>query len=251
MNCLDTRRMLLADPRAESAALSAHLSQCEVCRAFMVRLQRDEVILHQTIEIPVPPQLEDRILLKMHLHHRRSMSRTAGQWQLFKNLIISWLTQPQLGLSAMVLACAMFASWTILSGYIQPVSWGEVVLSEVIDEPNALRVSQEVPRQAVLAALQDYGLTLKEGMGKVQYLNHCSLPGGKGIHAVIETPDLGKVSLIIPPIGVHPTPNIAKRDGYAAQIVQLSEFSIGVVTEQPDKLNLLTDRFQTYLVASN
>ncbi len=250
MNCLDTRRMLLADPRAESSPLSAHLSQCEACRAFLVRLQRDEIILHQAIDIPVPAQLEERILLKMQLRNRVSNSRLSNQWQLFKNWINTWLTLRPLGLSAMVLASAMFGLWIVWPSFVQPV-WGDLMLTEVIGEPEALKTSLEVPTLSVQAALKDYGLALKAGMGKVHYLDYCDLPGGKGLHAVIETPDLGKVSLIIPPVGAHLKPATSSRAGYTAQIVRLKASSIGVVTEQPEKLAAFSDRLQTYLVASN
>lgn len=245
MNCLDIRRALLADPRTSSLELSVHLAECESCRQFAARLAHDQAVLRAALAVPVPEQLEERILL-----HTQLRSRRPG-WLGRLGYLLQTLAQPHLAAYAVAASMALaLGLWWPLPSPERPVAWSEVVLAHVIGEANTLAKADALPQQSLSVALKDYGLALKGELGTLRYFDHCALPGGRGVHAVIETPDLGKVTLILPPIGTRADPGLAQREGYAAQMLRIDQASIGVVTQRPDQLEALTQRIRRQLVSS-
>ncbi len=241
MNCLHTRRSLLAEPNAASSALSSHLEECGACRQFALRLAQNETLLHTAIAIPAPEQLSERILLRAKL---RSRSPDWFRW------IGDWL-QPRRTAYAVVASVALsFGLWWSLPSSERPVQWSEVVLAHVIGESGALANGVPQSLHALNIALKDYGLTLNPKMGAVRYFDRCALPGGRGIHAVIETPDFGKITLILPPLGTRAESGSSVREGFAAQIVLIDQTSVGLVSDRPEHMGALTVRLREQLVKS-
>ena len=239
MNCLLTRRTLLADPHAGAPALSAHLAQCDACRQFAQRLAGDETLLHAAISVPPPEQLAERILLRTKLRSRRpDWFRWIGDW-----------SQPRrAGYAVAASAVLALGLWWAAPAPHNPAQWSEVVLAHVIGEPGALTTSAPIATQVLNDALKDYGLALNAGMGTLRYLEHCPLPGGRGIHAVIETPDLGKVTLVLPPRGTSAAPGATVREGFAAQIVHIGQASVALVVDRPENIAVLMHRLRGQLV---
>ncbi|HAZ59967.1 MAG TPA: hypothetical protein DCY89_00175 [Gammaproteobacteria bacterium] len=68
MNCLEFRKALLTEPTRQAAAIRAHASTCALCRQFGLGAARLEQLLGEVARSPVPPGLEERILLRAALH---------------------------------------------------------------------------------------------------------------------------------------------------------------------------------------
>ncbi|PIW71165.1 MAG: DUF3379 domain-containing protein, partial [Hydrogenophilales bacterium CG12_big_fil_rev_8_21_14_0_65_61_21] len=64
MNCLEFRRLALANPLHPGAAALEHEAACPDCARFYLDLRRQEEEMYQALAIPVPEGLADRILLK-------------------------------------------------------------------------------------------------------------------------------------------------------------------------------------------
>src|SRR4051812_15663476 len=78
--CMDFRREKLADPKRISDAAQGHLSSCILCQAFARRIDKMEAAIADTLSVPLPEGLNDRIFLRV-----REQSR-AGQkiaWRTF------------------------------------------------------------------------------------------------------------------------------------------------------------------------
>lgn len=71
-NCLTSRAAMLADPTTQDAALLAHLADCPACRAAAAAAMRNEALLRSAIQVQVPEQLQERILLQTELKRRRA-----------------------------------------------------------------------------------------------------------------------------------------------------------------------------------
>lgn len=246
MNCLTARRSLLADPQARTDELRDHLNDCEACRALAGRLTRNETLLHDAIAIPVPEQLAERILLRNHIHSRQFSRPARLAW--IKSL---WhmLSQPKQGGFALAASAvlALALSWTLHNN--TPSDWSEVVLAHVISEENGQLKPDALAAPDLATVLKNYGLNLAGQIGAVRYVGYCSLPGGRGVHAVVETPDLGEVTLVLPPVGTHASANATQRNGYAAQMLNINQASIGIVTQHPDKIQALTRFVHQQIVA--
>lgn len=219
MNCLELRRIRLCDPQAESAELCAHLDTCPACRAFVATLATEDALLQQALAVPVPLHLAERVLLTAQLQQRR--------WQ------------PWALAASLVLALSVgMGAWQMRP---QPTpSWSEVVLAHVLNERATLAHRDEVSPRQFASALADYGLDLKGNLGRVSYLDHCDMPGGKGLHVVLETADQGRVTLILPPLSAGGAARgEAARAGFAARMLTVGATAIGIVTERPEQLDRL------------
>lgn len=240
MNCLSTRRTLLSDPHAISTVLSAHLAHCDACRQFAHRLACDETLLHAAMSVTPPEQLAERILLRTKLRLRQP------RWYRWMD---AW-TQPHRVAYATAASLLLVLSAWLAVPTSETAQWSEVVLSHVIGEHSALTTNTSIAPQAMNQALKEYGLSLNASLGTLSYFDHCALPGGRGIHAVIDTPDLGKLTLILPPRGVRASLGEATREGYTAQIVQIGQASVGLVADRPENLAHFLQRLRAQLVVN-
>lgn len=220
MNCLEVRRALLANPMNDEADLQAHLQECTACRSFSIDLKRQEAQLREALAVPVPPHLAERVLLATRLRRPR--------WH-----GVAW-------------AASLLLTITIgFGGYLKwpsqtPAAWSEVILAHVLNERDTLSRNDSISLDRLTTALADFGLNVKSEVGRIRYLDKCEMPGGKGLHVVVDTRELGQVTLILPPHGTQHPQGETTRDGFAARLVTLGGTTVGVVTEHPDQIDALS-----------
>jgi len=220
MNCLEVRRLLLENPAIDAQELHRHLHGCPACQAFAVELKQQEAQLEQALNVPIPPRLTERVLLATSLRKPR--------WQPY-----AW--------AASILLAVMLG----IGGYLNlqhqtPAAWSEVVLAHVLNERNTLEKDDRISADRLSVALASFGLTAKGDLGRIRFLDRCEMPGGKGLHVVIDTRELGQVTLIFPPRGMQIEPGRSARDGFVAKLVTIGATTIGIVTEHPDRLEPLS-----------
>ena len=63
MNCLESRRALLADPRSRTAELDEHLTSCRACRAVADKFAKLDRDVAKAARVRPPDGLADRVLL--------------------------------------------------------------------------------------------------------------------------------------------------------------------------------------------
>lgn len=221
MNCLEVRRALLANPESGESTLQAHLQACTTCRAFSAELKQQEGVLREALAVPVPPHLADRVLLATRLKRPRLRG-------------LAWA------------ASVLLAITVVFSGYLYQkspasVAWCEVVLAHVLNERYTLEENNQVTAQQLQDALAGFGLSTKSTLGRIRYLDRCALPGGRGLHVVVDTRALGQVTLVLLPQGAHAADEQMARDGFTTKLVTIGDTAIGVVTQHPDRLEKLSD----------
>lgn len=234
MDCITTRRTLLADPTG-TAEVAEHLGSCPGCQAFAKNLNREAALLRHAMEVPVPDQLQERILLQTALQRRPNSFITR-----LREFIASLSLPTQAGIAMAFSFVLAVGIWNYQPAYDPHLNWSEVVLAHVIGEPDAMAASGAIPRDALVEAFDRYGLAPTADIGTARFVERCVVPGGRGMHIVIDTHRLGRVSLILPPTGLNAVESSARRDGYAATMVSIAGVSIGVVTDEPEKLPALT-----------
>lgn len=244
MHCLDCRRSLLAEPYASSPALAAHLDGCPACRAFAATLVREEDALRTVLEVPLPEQLQEKILLRTALRRRRD-----GWFERLRALLAP-VRPLRDGLAAITAGAVLAAGiWFAGPWPADTVDWSRVALEHTVSEIGALASAKNIPQARLEAELARYGIGLDGALGIVRFLEHCPLPGGKGVHVVVETPDLGQVTLILPPPGARAEESDANAGQFAARTVHAGTAAVTVVTREPGRLAALAARVQQRLVA--
>lgn len=174
MDCNTVRRAILADPRAASPELTAHLESCAACAAYVERVLLFETRLERALEV-VPPARAARVL-----PFKRRELRLRGGW---------------LAAAASVLIVLAMSSgvWLV----IPHASLAADVVAHVAGEPQAwARTDAPVPSAQLARALRAAHVRLAPGAPMVSYAQSCWFRGHFVPHLVVQT-DHGPVTVMV------------------------------------------------------
>jgi hypothetical protein len=189
MDCIEFRRLILADPRVRTPEQDAHLAGCAECASLARGMESSEARLYQAMNVPVPDALAERILLR-----RERQSAAPRVWGVAASLVVA------LGFSAYFYSTSGPEREQPLAAASVGVSHPAVAaISYVVDHESKLLAEGRSGDPAVMrAALARLGLKLPSRGVNVRYLGKCPVPSGTGEHVVLETA-LGRVTLILVP----------------------------------------------------
>lgn len=189
MTCFEFRRLLLADPRKRTAEQDEHVAECAHCAqaaadALAVDLRRAE-----TVFVPVPDALTDRVLLQY-----KGPAARYRIWAMAATLLVG-----------VVLGAQLYRTYDTATDDVATAAAlprdnpAVAAISFVLDhEPRLLKENRSGDPQVMLAAFQRLGLKQPADGTTVRYLGKCPVPGGSGDHIVLTTP-YGAVTLILVP----------------------------------------------------
>jgi hypothetical protein len=187
MNCLESRRSLLAAPRERSAALMGHVGSCAECARLALRLGDLDARIADAALVPVPDALADRVLVRRSQPRRWPWAAAAAG--LFASILIGFAAShlwEASGLAAPVEA-------------VGPSHPAVAAIAMVVDQqPAYLDEARGIDVSAMEETLKRLGLSMKRDGIKVDYAGRCYMPDTECEHVVLETPD-GHVSVIFVP----------------------------------------------------
>jgi hypothetical protein len=168
MNCLDFRRELNIHPHADAADFVAHARACPRCAQAQADAIAFESSLGRALEIAVPAQLADAILLAQataQSRQRRGWRRTGG-----------WLALA----AAAVLAVGVGWPW-------RPQPLGTLAVVHMLgQEAPALALTQPVGAEAVRKAFAERGVVLAADVpADISYVQCCPVGEFKSVHMVM------------------------------------------------------------------
>ena len=214
MNCLEFRRLKLADPSRMPGEATAHQRECPLCDAFARRIDAREERVAATLAVPVPEGLADRVLLRVHHGQRRP-------WKLMA-LAASVVLSFGLGLS-------------ILHDYPRE-DYAAFAIEHTLHEPESFTDHRLADPGQFRLALAKFGAELNAPVGEVMYMKLCPVPGGTGWHIVIRT-EQGPATLLLIPrkAGVGRETLQAQWGGLNAVALPGGEGYFAVVADSPEK----------------
>jgi len=214
MNCLEFRRLALANPQHPGPTALEHEAVCAECARFYLDLRRQEEDLYQSLAIPVPEGLADRILFQTR-PRLLDRARSARVW---------------LPALAATLALALGLNFMIPRD-MSPETLAAGIIDHVRREPEALTAEQPVPMARLVHAFADSGGELTSEPAPISYAGRCPLPGGgMGEHIVLKTPR-GKVTLILMPGKPVAAALRLFKDGLNVSVLPAGEGSLALVAE--------------------
>lgn len=177
MNCLHSRRLLLALPRAQSEEHAAHIDDCPACARLAEQLESFERDIEDAALVPIPDALADRILV------RRKPSQPT--WQYAAAAMFAFVA-----IGAAVVATVTDLESARTAEAVGPMHPAVVAIAEVTDERQELVQSALGPKD-VHQDLHRLGLKLKPGEVSAYHLGKCRIQGGGDCeHIVVSTPDV-------------------------------------------------------------
>lgn len=232
MNCLEFRRAALANPHHPGHDALAHEAGCDSCARFYAALRRQEEVLYEAMNLPVPEGLSERVLLAAH-----------GDWRTW---FVPRRIMPALAAS-LVLAAALGAGWKLGAGASGPETLAAGIAEHVANEPKALAAAEAVSRATLVEAVRRSGGEMVQALGRTTYADHCTLPGGgKGEHLVFDTPE-GKFTLILMPGKPIAHPVRVEQGGIAVSLMPAGAGSLALASGDRARLEAAENWARTNL----
>ena len=189
MNCIEFRRLLLADPLARTQEQGEHLAECAMCTAFTREARNFEARLHDAIDVPAPQALAERILSQ-----RRTRGPALRVWAIAASLFIG------VGIGFYLYALLDNETERVwVAADVGDAHFVVAAITYVVDhEARLLREGRSGDPAVLRDALARLGMRIPATGVSVQYLGECPVPGGIGQHVVLRT-SAGQVTLILAP----------------------------------------------------
>lgn len=216
MNCLEFRRLKLADPRRLTGAARAHANTCPGCLAFAQRVDESEALLEHALMVPVPEGLADRILLSQ-------TGSTRARRRLFALAA---------GIAVTVAAGAIYRTMTPSNDAAR------LAIEHVLNEPESMTTFRNAESRFLLTIVRSIGGEIKEPLGRVRYIKLCPVGKGTGWHIVFETPR-GLATLILVPDQHITAPASAAAAGWNALAAPMRRGYYAVVTGSEETTSLV------------
>ena len=212
MNCLDYRRILLAEG-GETEPMRAHRYGCVACADLLREQQAFEAELRGALQVPVPDGLADR--LASSAARAQSGQRVPSP------------DRRRFLAAASVAALAAGAGLYFWRGRDDPMAMAciDFVMK---DEAKSLMMGA-MPRAEARRMLADsLPLEIIERIGQIKHIAPCPLGGGTAYHVVLMVPQ-DKVTLLVMPDTPMPARGRAAQHGMYASVVPLAKGSVGIV----------------------
>jgi hypothetical protein len=207
MNCLEFRRLKLAEPKRMADDARAHASECPACLAFARGVDESEAALERALAVSVPEGLADRVLLRQGGPRRASRRAYA---------------------LAASLVLAVTALVFVATRETDSANHARIAIEHVLEEPESLTSFYNADPERLSAIVREFGGTLREPLGRVRYIKLCPVEQGSGWHIVFEVPQGLATLILVPdrPIGAAATASLGRftarvepvRGGYYALV---------------------------------
>jgi hypothetical protein len=176
MDCLETRRLVGADPQRPGEGALAHLTGCPACAEYRRQMQRlDERLLH-ALRVPLAAAPGARTAVPVAPRRRFERPR--------------WMA-----LAASIVAGVLVGSLLWIGGPQETLA-GQL-LAHLDHEPEALVVTtQAADPQRLERVLERGGVRLRPGVGTVSYANSCWFRSRWVPHLVVQA-ERGPVTVMV------------------------------------------------------
>lgn len=184
MDDLEFRRKAIIDPQDQSQIFLQKARQSKENLHFVEDQLDFQYTLTKTLQIDVPENLSNRIILNRRLSEHK------------KNRQHQHLYRYTAGFAAtlaLVLAAMLF-----LPKNDNPQQLTYQIINHLYEDTHALNVKMDVPKNSIDTILASYGGKLSSPIGHVTFLGHCIIGKNTGIHLVLQASQ-GFVTVIILP----------------------------------------------------
>jgi Protein of unknown function (DUF3379) len=218
MNCVEFRRKLGIDPQSAAADFLRHRGECARCAEAGERACAFDRDLRRALNVAVPAQLADSLLLAQTTAERRRRASWRRRGSLFAVA------------AALILAVGLAG----MRAEAKPLS--QQAIDHLHREVSVLALTNPVPADAVTAAFAERGLTLKSVPGGITFVACCPLGKRPTIHLVMANAD-DPISVIYLVDQHVDNRQDFQRDGLQGRIVPLGQGSLILLAKQADQFD--------------
>ncbi len=212
MNCLDFRRVRLANPTCSGDDVDAHERECVACADFAKSARRFERELHEGFSVAVPEGLAERIARNV-----RAPRPAAGGTRVAALLLV-----------AAAIAASVFF-------WLRVPSIEAAALEHVAMEPKALAAAESDDAfERARTSLEPLHLAAALGDARVHYADICEVAGAPAHHIVLSTAE-GKFTMLVWPNLRRAAPRAERGRGFATVSFEAGPHTVSLVADSVDQ----------------
>jgi Protein of unknown function (DUF3379) len=186
MNCLQSRRLLLASPREQSAEHEKHISACEGCARLDQRLGDLERSIENAALVPVPEALTHRILLRR---------RNPAVWRYAAAAVVAILS---IGIGLVAADVVEAPGFPRTVEVVGPTHPAVIAIAEVVYERDTPDYDARNDVQMDYG-LRRLGLSLKPGAAVALHVGACHIEGTNECELIVlRTPEAHANVMLLP-----------------------------------------------------
>lgn len=221
MNDLEFRRQAYADPNSQDEAFLAALAKSPDRQEFVDELKAFDLQLEDALNVPVPENLADEIILGQSFDETRRLKRKS---------------RVHLALAASV-AFAAGLSLALLNGTPAMQDLSHAALAHQYADGHLMgSIDEQLSMTQANAKLAAFGGELTSDIGHIYAANFCNIEGIKGVHLVVRGKH-GKVSImLVPPQGDRPVQSQFDDGRYQGVIQRHDKGELIIIGEQAEPL---------------
>ncbi len=204
MNCLEFRRLVLADPYRLNDPAAAHAEACGPCTEFLVRTLESEAQLVEALRVPVPEGFQTGLL------DRTAAGRRSRGLALAASLVVG-------------VATATFVGWP----RSDPLALASIDFV-VHEEAQTIAAAKPTDWVVLTRVASEMGLSLPQQLGDMRYICVYLVAGSAAHHLFVTTP-LGKLTILLIPERTVGSRAVAKAHGLEAAVVPAARGLVAII----------------------
>ncbi len=226
MDCLETRRIMTADPGRYDTRLRQHIGECDQCREFDIGIRQFESRLTQATNIQTPGNLAAMILMRQSIAIRRDTRQTRRRWR--------------------ALAASVFLTFSLVGTFLSynyPSTLEDAVLTHIYNEADHLQEHNNVQFAAVNKILAPLGGQLVKPVGIINFAGRCRIHLRAVAHLVVAD-RTGLITLLWMPGKYVREKTIIVDKRFTGVIVPVYNGSVAIVGEDQEGVKLMEQRLR-------
>lgn len=232
MDELEFRRQLLADPQARQPEMQQQLQHDLQRQRYQQELLEMEQKLKQSLQLPVPSDLADRLLLAQGI---ASFSERKQQRQ-------RWLS----------LAAAILVIGLLAPALYKQLFWSDQLADHALahvyhEAAYLLDQSTDLPLTEVNQLLADFNAELMQWPGAVRYARYCDFQGLRSLHLILQTEDGLLTVFVMPPQHALTGGEQFADQNFHGQSLQLGQHALVLVTEKQQALQPFAEELAQHI----
>lgn len=226
MDCLESRRIMTADPGRYDTRLRQHIGECKQCREFDIGMRQFDSSLKQAVNIQTPANLSAMILMRQSIAIRRDNRHTRHRWG--------------------ALAASALLTLSIVGLFLSnsdPAPLGEAVIAHIYEEADHMQERNNVQLAAVNKILAPFGSRLLKPIGIINFASHCRIRQRDGAHLVVDD-KTGLITLLWLPGEYVREKTMIADTRFTGVIVPVYNGSVAIVGEDLLGVKLMEERLR-------
>ncbi len=223
MDDLEFRKNATINPNNQAPQFLQKKQQSHFNNRFTHEQQVFDQQLTQTLNISIPENLAERLVLSQQLNqHTQQLNQHTQQKKTWINRAIAS--------AAAIFIIIISSQLLFMPSSINSQKLAQQVITHIHEDTHALNTQTDIAKSSIDTMLAPYGGKLTGPIGNVSFLGHCIVGGQTGVHIVLKTPKGLVTVILLPQQSINEPAELVDND-YKGILYPTQKGSIAIVAE--------------------